>query len=197
MRRKSSRRARARIGLVAGVGDGDLDERRDVGRASRDARPRSPKASPECRARAFSVAEPVDERACRALRRCRCRRPARARRARARPAWRVAAGRLKRITWSIMMPFARPWCRSATVDSACAHEWTAPRSFWNAIAPIIELISMSPRALMSRPLRTAIGSARRGDAHALERRCRRTADDTRATGTTRRCASARPCRLRR
>ena len=72
----------------------------------------------------------------------------------------VAAGRLKRITWSIITPLARPWCRSATVDSACAHEWTAPRSFWNAIAPIIELISMSARAARSAPSRTATGSAR-------------------------------------
>src|SRR5512143_672299 len=71
-----------------------------------------------------------------------------------------AADALKRITWSIMMPFASPWCRSATVDSACAQLWTAPRSFWNAIAPIIELISMSLRACRSWPSRTASGSAR-------------------------------------
>ena len=65
----------------------------------------------------------------------------------------VAADRLKRITWSIMMPLASPWCRSATVDSAWAHECTAPRSFWKAIAPIIELISMSLRACRLRPSR--------------------------------------------
>ena len=81
----------------------------------------------------------------------------------------VAAGRLKRITWSIMMPLARPWCMSATVDSACAHECTAPRSFWNAIAPIIELISMSERAARSWPLRHGNGQRARGDAHAFER----------------------------
>ncbi len=49
---------------------------------------------------------------------------------------------------------------SATVDSACAHECTAPRSFWNAMAPIIELISMSERACRLLPSRTAMGSAR-------------------------------------
>ena len=72
----------------------------------------------------------------------------------------VAADRLKRITWSIMMPLARPWCMSLTVDSAWAQECTAPRSFWKAMAPIIELISMSERAARSRPCFTAMGSAR-------------------------------------
>jgi hypothetical protein len=33
------------------------------------------------------------------------------------------------MTWSIAMPLASPGCRSATVDSACAQECTAPRSF--------------------------------------------------------------------
>ena len=54
-------------------------------------------------------------------------------------------------------------------DSACAHECTAPRSFWNAIAPIIELISMSPRASRSRPFAHRDRQRARGDAHALER----------------------------
>ena len=67
-----------------------------------------------------------------------------------------AASRLKRITWSIMMPLASPWCMSTTVPSACAHEWTAPRSFWKAMAPIIDAIIMSDRALMSRGLETAV-----------------------------------------
>ncbi len=81
----------------------------------------------------------------------------------------VAAGRLKRITWSIMMPLASPWWRSATVDSACAHECTAPRSFWKAMAPIIELISMSLRACEVAAVAEGDRQRARGDAHALER----------------------------
>ena len=61
---------------------------------------------------------------------------------------------------SIISALARPWCRSQTVPSACAHEWTAPRSFWNAIAPIIELIIMSARACRLPGSRTAVASAR-------------------------------------
>ena len=95
----------------------------------------------------------------------------------------VAAGRLKRITWSIMMPLARPWCRSATVDSACAHECTAPRSFWNAIAPIIELISMSERAARSLAVRAPRSAARARRCARLRARCRRTAGGRRATGS--------------
>ena len=81
----------------------------------------------------------------------------------------VAADRLKRITWSIMIPLARPWWRSATVDSACAQECTAPRSFWKAIAPIIELISMSLRACEIAAVAEGDRQRPRGDAHAFER----------------------------
>jgi hypothetical protein len=71
-----------------------------------------------------------------------------------------AAARFQARTVSIISALARPWCRSQTVPSACAHEWTAPRSFWNAIAPIIELIIMSARACRLPGSRTAVTSAR-------------------------------------
>jgi hypothetical protein len=48
---------------------------------------------------------------------------------------------------------------SHTAPSACAHECTAPRSFWNAIAPIIEAIIMLLRAWMLRGSFTAVSSA--------------------------------------
>ena len=72
----------------------------------------------------------------------------------------AAASALKRITWSIMMPLASPWCMSTTVPSACAQECTAPRSFWKAMAPIIEDIIMSARAARLPGSRTAVASAR-------------------------------------
>jgi hypothetical protein len=67
---------------------------------------------------------------------------------------------LKLITGSIISAFARPWCRSHTVPSACAHECTAPRSFWNATAPIIDAIIMSARASRLSGSRTAVSSER-------------------------------------
>ena len=64
------------------------------------------------------------------------------------------------MTGSSISALARPWCRSHTAPSACAHECTAPRSFWNAIAPIIDDIIMSARACRLRPSFTAAASAR-------------------------------------
>ncbi len=81
----------------------------------------------------------------------------------------AAAGALKRITWSIMMPLARPWCMSSTVPSACAQECTAPRSFWKAIAPIIEAIIMSDAGRDVARLRARPRAGRGGDAYPFER----------------------------
>ena len=63
-------------------------------------------------------------------------------------------------TVSIISALASPWCRSHTAPSAWAQECTAPRSFWKAIAPIIEAIIMSERASMLPGSCTALRSER-------------------------------------
>ena len=70
------------------------------------------------------------------------------------------ASKFQASTVSIISAFARPWCRSHTAPSAWAHECTAPRSFWNAIAPIIEAIIMSLRACRFVGSATAAASER-------------------------------------
>ena len=78
--------------------------------------------------------------------------------------------------------------------SACAQECTAPRSFWNAIAPIIELIIMSRARLQVAPARAPRSAARARRCACLRARCRRRAGGRPATGSSRCCGSARPCR---
>jgi hypothetical protein len=56
------------------------------------------------------------------------------------------AARFQASTVSIIRALASPWCRSHTAPSAWAQECTAPRSFWKAMAPIMEAIIMSLRA---------------------------------------------------
>src|SRR6218665_902296 len=70
-----------------------------------------------------------------------------------------AASRFQAMTVSSISALARPWCRSQTAPSACAHECTAPRSFWKAMAPIMEAIIMSLRASKSPGSLTAVYNA--------------------------------------
>ena len=65
------------------------------------------------------------------------------------------ASTLNASAWSIITPFASPWCRSATVPSAWAQLCTGPSPFWKAIAPIIEAINIEPRASRSSGVATA------------------------------------------
>ena len=74
-------------------------------------------------------------------------------------------------TVSIISALASPWCRSHTVPSACAQEWTAPRSFWNAIAPIIELVVDLGARRSFFPQRAALTAGRGGVSRS---RCGRT-----------------------
>ncbi len=81
----------------------------------------------------------------------------------------VAAGRLKRITWSIMMPLASPWWRSATVDSACAQRvhgaqvlLEGDRAHHRAHQHVASRLQVAAVAVGDR-------QRPRGDAHALER----------------------------
>ena len=68
--------------------------------------------------------------------------------------------RFQSSTVSIINALASPWCMSTTAPSACAQACTEPRSFWKAMAPIIELIIMSARACRFAGSLTAVTSAR-------------------------------------
>ena len=188
-------RARPGIGLVADVVDRDLDQRRDVG-----SRHRPPGRVPGQRRRNAELAlerrQPVDERLARwppAERRSRRRR----RRAPARPSspsalWQVEAHHVVDHD-AVGEPMVQIGDRRRAHARRSARR-PGPSGTRSPPSSRPSACRSAPAGCAARAPRCAAPVRR---CARLRARCRRTAGDRPATGTTRRCASARPCRSRR
>ena len=195
MPRKSSAVQRPRIGLVADVGVA-ISTRRGMSAAVHASRGRVVRQLRRDAELALQRHRAIRRMHSRALRRCRCRRPARARRARARPASRVAASQIE--AHHVVDHDA---VREAVVQVGDGRQRVRARVDGAEI--LLERDRAHHRAHQHVAARLEIAPVAHGDRQRRARRCARLraampshSGWQPATGTTRRCASARPCRSR-